>query len=155
MAVEFRPFLPGDEIAFRRLNEAWIVQFFGMEPKDYEVLSDPATHILEKGGHIVMGVDGDVAVACCALIPMEAGCFELSKMAVDEARRGSGFGRKLIAYAIDRARTAGATRLYLETNSRLANAVHLYELAGFRHLPAERVQKSPYARANVYMELLL
>ncbi len=102
-----------------------------------------------------MGVEGEAAVACCALIPMEAGCFELSKMAVDEARRGAGLGRRLIAYAIEQARGIGAARLYLESNSRLANAVHLYEAAGFGHLPAERVRKSPYARSNVYMEMML
>jgi putative acetyltransferase len=154
MAIEFRSFMPGDEIAFRELNEAWIAPIFGMEPKDHEVLSDPEAHILRKGGHIFLGVDGETAVACCALIPMEAGCFELSKMAVHEGRRGAGLGRRLIAYAIDRARLLGATRLYLESNTQLANAVHLYESAGFRHLPPERVHKSPYARSNVHMELV-
>jgi putative acetyltransferase len=158
MEVEFRSFIPGDEVAFRELNEAWIVPIFGMEPKDREVLSDPNTHILQKGGHIFMGfdtgIDGATAVACCALIPMGNGCFELSKMAVHEARRGAGLGRSLIAYAIDRARAMGAARLYLESNTKLMNAVHLYESAGFRHLEPERVRKSPYARSNVYMELL-
>lgn len=153
--IVFRPFLRGDEVAFRELNEAWIAPIFGMEPKDYEVLSDPATHILKKGGHIFIGLEGDTAVACCALIPMETGCFELSKMAVVESRRGTGFGRRLIAYAIEQARIIGATRLYLESNTRLANAVHLYEASGFQHLPPERVRKSPYARSNVYMEMIL
>jgi GNAT superfamily N-acetyltransferase len=150
-----RSFLSGDEFAFRELNEAWIAPIFGMEPKDYEVLSDPDTHILKKGGHIFIGLDGDRAVGCCALVPMEAGCFELSKMAVLESRRGAGFGRALIAYAIEQARVIGATRLYLESNTQLANAVHLYEAAGFRHLPAERVRRSPYARSNVFMEMTL
>jgi putative acetyltransferase len=154
MAIEFRSFIAGDEVAFRELNEAWIVPIFGMEPKDHEVLSDPEAHILRKGGHIFMGFDAATPVACCALIPMETGSFELSKMAVHETRRGAGLGRLLIAYAVDRARAMGAARLYLESNTKLANAVHLYESAGFRHLPAERVRKSPYARSNVHMELL-
>ncbi len=96
-----------------------------MEPKDYEVLSDPETHILRKGGHIFIGLEGAIAVACCALVPRESDCFELSKMAVLESRRGAGFGRALIAYAIDQARIIGATRLYLESNTTLPNAVHL------------------------------
>jgi putative acetyltransferase len=155
MAVEFRSFVAGDEVAFRELNEAWIAPIFGMEPKDHEVLSDPDAQILKKGGHIFIGIEGDTAVACCALIPREIGCFEVSKMAVLESRRGAGFGRQLIAYAIGQARMIGATRLYLESNTQLANAVHLYEDAGFRHLPPERVRKSPYARSNVYMEMVL
>jgi len=37
----------------------------------------------------------------------------------------------------------------------LANAIHLYESVGFRHLPPDRVTPSPYARSNVQMEMLL
>jgi putative acetyltransferase len=155
MSVEFRPFAAGDEIAFRELNEAWIVQLFVLESKDLEVLSDPETHIIKKGGRIMMGLDGAEAVACCALIPRAPGSFELSKMAVRESRRGEGLGRKLIAYAIEQARAIGANHLYLESNTKLPNAVHLYEQAGFKHLPPERVRKSPYARSNVHMEMFL
>jgi GNAT superfamily N-acetyltransferase len=155
MSVEFRPFQKGDETAFRALNEAWIVKLFAMEPQDFVVLADPETYIVKKGGHVLMGFEGDEAVACCALIPREAGCFELGKMAVAEARRGQGIGRKLVAYTVARARDIGAKRLYLESNTKLPNAVHVYESTGFRHLPPERVVPSPYARSNVYMEMWL
>ena len=37
----------------------------------------------------------------------------------------------------------------------LANAVHLYESVGFKHLPPERVGPSPYARADVHMEMIV
>ena len=57
--------------------------------------------------------------------------------------------------AVAQARLIGIARLYLESNSRLANAVHLYESAGFRHLLPERIRKSDYSRSNVYMELFL
>ena len=56
---------------------------------------------------------------------------------------------------IAQAKVLGATRLYLETGTKLTNAIHLYESLGFRHLPPERVVPSPYARANVFMEKLL
>jgi len=126
-----------------------------MEEQDYEVLGDPEAKILNSGGHVFMGVDGEEAVACCALIPRESGCFELGKMAVAEARRGEGIGRKLVEYAIAQARVIGATRLYLESNAKLPNAVHIYETSGFRHLPPERVVPSKYARSGVYMEMFL
>jgi hypothetical protein len=45
--------------------------------------------------------------------------------------------------------------LYLETNTKLQNAIRIYEAVGFRHLPAEQVKPSPYTRANVYMEMTL
>ena len=153
MAVHFRPFEKADTDAFRALNEAWIIQLFAMEPQDYVVLADPDKYILQKGGHVFVGVDEDRVIACCALLPRESECFELGKMAVDEARRGSGIGRKLVEYAIQQARLIGAKRLYLETNTKLPNAVHVYEANGFRHLSPERVVPSLYARSNVYMEL--
>lgn len=152
--VEFRPFEAGDETAFRELNEAWIARHFDIEEKDREVLNDPVTHILRPGGALLMAVQEGVAIGTCALLPMKGGSFEVAKMTVSEQYRGLGIGRKLLAYVIEYARSLGAKRLYLETNSKLRNAIHVYESLGFQHLPAERVQPSPYARANVYMELL-
>jgi ribosomal protein S18 acetylase RimI-like enzyme len=71
-------------------------------------------------------------------------------MAVDESSQGRGIGRRLLAYTIEQGRALGATSLYLESSSRLANAIHLYESLGFQHLPP---RPSPYVRANVFMEL--
>jgi GNAT superfamily N-acetyltransferase len=153
--VEFRHFAPGDEAAFRELNEAWIGGHFVVEDKDREVLDDPVTHILRPGGALIMAVQDGVAIGTCALLAMEEGAFEVAKMTVAEQHRGLGVGRKLLAHVIEYARGNGAKRLYLETNNKLVNAIHVYESLGFRHLPAERVHRSPYARANVYMELWL
>ena len=79
------------------------------------------------------------------------------QLAVGETQteRGQGIGRKLLDYAVEYARAHAVRRLYLETNKSLTNAIHLYESVGFRHLTAEQVQPSPYARANVYMEMIL
>jgi hypothetical protein len=39
--VTIREFEPGDEVAFRRLNEEWIIRYFALEAKDVETLTDP------------------------------------------------------------------------------------------------------------------
>ena len=153
--IEIRPFEPGDETAFRELNEAWIARHFVVEEKDREVLNDPVAYILRPGGALLMAVQDGVAIGTCALLAMGDGGFEVAKMTVAERYRGLGIGKKLLAYVIEYARESGASRLYLETNSKLENAIHVYESLGFRHLPAGRVRASPYARANVYMELVL
>ena len=153
--ILLRPFQPGDEPAFRELNESWISKYFVLEEKDREVLNDPAKYILNPGGHVLMAMQAGSAVGCCALLAMGDGCFEVAKMCVSEGLRGRGIGRRVLTYTVEYARTLGASRLYLETNSKLANAIHLYESVGFRHVPVERVKPSPYARANVYMEMLL
>jgi putative acetyltransferase len=151
--LTIREFRPGDEAAFRRINEEWIVRYFVLEPKDEESLADPQRIILDRGGRIFFAIQDGQPVGCCALLAMAPGEFEVAKMGVTESCRRAGIGRTLLERAITVARAAGASRLYLETNRKLAGAIRLYESVGFRHLPPERVAPSPYARANVYMEL--
>ncbi|MGB9145566.1 MAG: GNAT family N-acetyltransferase [Acidobacteriaceae bacterium] len=149
-----RTFRPGDEAAFRRLNEAWISKYFALEDADREVLCDPHAHILNPGGQICIAeLDGE-AVGCCALVVIAPHELELAKMTVSESIRGRGLGRRLLQFAIGEARRMSARRLYLESNTRAEAAVHLYEQLGFRHLPAPD-HESKYARANVFMEMLL
>jgi ribosomal protein S18 acetylase RimI-like enzyme len=151
--LTIRDFVPDDQPAFRRLNEEWIVRHFAMESKDEEVLSDPQSTILNRGGRILMAMTNGEPVGCCALLAMQAGEYEVAKMAVSPSSRRTGVGRKLLTAAVETARASGASRLYLETNQKLTAAIRLYESIGFCHLPPERVIPSPYLRANVYMEL--
>lgn len=153
--VTIREFLPGDEAAFRRLNQEWIVRYFALEAKDQASLTDPRAIILDPGGRIFFAVrDGEV-VGCCALLAHAPDEFEVAKMAVSETCQGTGIGRVLLAHVIAEARASTATRLYLETNRILTPAIRLYESVGFRHIPPERLTPSPYARADVFMELSL
>ncbi len=149
--VEFHPDLAA---AFRTLNEAWIRRHYALEPKDLEILGDPQGQIIARGGHVLFAVDAGEAVGCCALIPMDDGGFQLSKMAVDERRRGEGFGRAVLTAAIARAHSLGAPRVYLESGSRLTPALTLYRSLGFRDLEPERRPVSPYLRGDVWMELV-
>lgn len=158
---------PDDARAFSRLNEAWIRSLFTLEARDRESLADPFRHYVEPGGDVLLardhgdddcdggsGGDGRI-VGCVALGRAGDGVFELSKMAVAETERGRGTGRLLLDAAIDRARTLGASSIFLGSNRRLVAAVRLYESVGFRHVPRERVGRLPYTRANVFMELSL
>jgi len=153
--VLIREFSPGDEIAFRRLNEEWIFSYFDLESKDESALADPQRIILEPGGRIFFAIRQGQAVGCCALLAIGRGEYEVAKMSVTESCRGAGIGRSLLERVIAEARASGATRLYLETNRRLAPAIRLYESLGFQHIPPARIIPSPYARADVYMELYL
>lgn len=155
METVYRNFAPGDESAFRDLNEEWIRKFFVLEPKDIEVLQHPQEHILDPGGAIFIAEQDGKAIGCCALIAMGAGTYEVSKMAVSPAVQGQGIGRKLLVYLIESARALGATRLCLDTNTKLHSAVHLYESLGFVAIPSERGHYSPYARSDLAMELFL
>jgi GNAT superfamily N-acetyltransferase len=153
--LTIRDFMPGDKAAFRGLNEEWIIRYFALEPKDEASLADPEKTILDGGGRIFMAIRDSQPIGCCALLAIAPDEFEVAKMAVTESFQGAGIGRRLLERAITEARAAGAHRLYLETNRKLATAIRLYESLGFRHLPRERVVPSCYARADVYMELYL
>jgi GNAT superfamily N-acetyltransferase len=153
--LTIREFEAGDEAAFRRLNEEWIVRYFVLEPKDEASLADPRRSILEGGGRIFLAVREGQAVGCCALLATAPNEFEVAKMAVTESCQGAGIGRLLLAQAIAEARALGTHRLFLETNQKLRPAIRLYESLGFRHIPAERLVPSPYARSDVSMELYL
>jgi putative acetyltransferase len=156
MGIEIRPLLPGDNAtAFRTLNEEWITRHFTLEAKDIETLGEPESSILLKGGYIFMAHAGAEPVGCVALIPMSGGVYELSKMAVSPHLRGQGIGRRLLQHAIDHASMIGARSLFLASNTKLANAVHLYESMGFRHVAPETLPPMAYTRANVFMEMEL
>src|SRR4051794_11459418 len=90
--VYFRTFQSGDETAFREINESWIAKFFALEERDREILNNPSKYILAPGGDILMAVAGDTVIGCCALLPLEDGSFEVSKMGVSEQYRGQGIG---------------------------------------------------------------
>ena len=97
--------------------------------------------------------DGQL-VGCCALMATpEKDRLEVAKMTIAESERGRGVGRQLLERVIRFARESSIRTLYLETNTKLESAVRLYEAVGFRHLPAEQIKPSPYARANVYMQM--
>lgn len=143
----------GFRAAFKALNEAWITRYFQLEESDHRVLEDPDAHILAKGGHIFVALDGATPVGVCALIRMDDGAsYELAKMAVAERARGRGIGAKLGRAAIAWARGHGARRLYLESNTILEPAIRLYRRLGFIEIAG---QPSPYARCNIQMELRL
>lgn len=149
--VSYRPDHASD---WRSLNEGWIVEAgFVIETKDHKVLGDPEGEVLAKGGHIfIIESDASRAAGCCSLMPMEDGGFELAKMAIAPEARGAGLSHLLMQACIEKARSLGASRIYLETNSALAPALRLYEAHGFEYLPK---RDTPYARADVFMEMRL
>ncbi|MGI4758354.1 MAG: GNAT family N-acetyltransferase [Janthinobacterium lividum] len=141
-----------DADAFRTLNEEWIVRLFRLEEKDRTTLGDPWGEIVATGGQVYLASSADATVGCAALVRLEQGVFELSKMAVAPEARGQGVGRKLLTYVLQQGRELGAHTVVLGSSTQLENAVHLYESLGFRHV-AEADLPIRYERASVWMKL--
>jgi putative acetyltransferase len=151
--VEIVPYRAAFAADFARLNRAWLEEYFTVEPLDEEYLGDPEGHILQPGGEIFFAVEADRVIGTCAAIPRPDDSFELAKLAVTPDAQGRGLGRALAVSVIDFAKSRGATRLVLVSNSTLVPALRLYESMGFRHLPFPG--PPPYTDADVYMELAL
>jgi GNAT superfamily N-acetyltransferase len=159
-----RPDVDGIEISgwdpalaetFRALNEAWIVEHFEMEEADRRMLEQPREHVIDGGGDILFAKDvgtGEI-LGTCALVNRGGELAELAKMTVAASARGRGIGKLIARAVVVRARDLGFTRLYLETNSRLAPALGLYRALGFVRKPSPFA--SDYSRADVYMEMSL
>ena len=150
-SITIVPFRPEFASAFSELNRAWIERLFALEPADWKLLQDPKTAILDPGGQIFFALDGAVVVGTVAAVRESPTSFELAKMAVAPTHQGRGLGLRLGQAVVDFARVSGAELLFLLTNSRLGNAIRLYERLGFRHAPPP--SHSEYVRADVYMEL--
>jgi DNA-binding MarR family transcriptional regulator/GNAT superfamily N-acetyltransferase len=150
--VRIVDYTPSMQPAFRQLNEEWITKYFRMEESDYKALDHPQEYILDKGGHVFMALYKGEPLGACALIPMDDGGFELAKMAVSPRAQGLGIGYLIGQACIDKARSLGARRVYLESNTTLKPAINLYHKLGFRKIAGP---PSPYERCNIQMELLL
>lgn len=148
--VEIVPFEPLLREHFYTLNAQWLKKHFVIEPIDEQVLRHPEQAVLEPGGAIFFARLGDVVIGTCALLHEAPGVYELSKMGVDESFRGLGAGHRLLDAAIAEFQRRGGHTLFLESNSSLKPALHMYERAGFVLQPTIRAG-SHYARADVYM----
>lgn len=146
--VRFRREYAGD---FRRLNLDWIERLFKVEAPDLQVLDDPEGVIIAPGGMVFFALDGEHVVGTVAMLRADSGRCELAKMAVATTHQGRGIG-ELLGQACKAWAAAGGVRtVFLETNSKLDNAIRLYERLGFRRA----IQPNPpdYARCDVYMEM--
>ena len=83
-------------------------------------------------------------VGCGGLQRIDGDTDEIKRMWVHPDWRGLGVGSRLLARLEARARQRGRTRVVLDTNATLTEAVAMYERAGYRSV--ERYNDNPYAQ---------
>lgn len=134
---------------FKLLNVGWLKQFFVVEPIDEIMLSDPQTHIIDKGSYVFFARLNNEVVGTFAFVKSDQG-IELGKMAVAESQRGKSIGNQMLAFSLAKAKELGMKKLFLYSNTKLENAIHLYRKFGFREVPLDH---SEYKRSNIKMEI--
>lgn len=151
--VQIVPYEKKYQEDFRTLNEEWIKEYFKMEEKDVQSLSNSQVNIINKGGVILMALYEEEVVGTCALIKLENGVYELAKMAVSKSAQGKGIGYLLGIATIEEGKKLDAESLFIETNTILTPAISLYKKLGFKQVLEKT--SSPYERSNYQMKLLL
>ena len=144
-SVHFAPIHPADPIARR-----CIAQYFGELSRRFDHGFDAAQSIPidddellpPRGVFLVGTLDGE-AVACGSIKTIAPGVGYVKRMWVAESARGLGLGRRTLQELEAAARTLGFTRLCLETNRALSEAIALYRKSGYREV--EPFNDEPYA----------
>ena len=98
----------------------------------------------DQGTFVVASSDGR-PVAYGGIRPLAADTGEIKRMWVDPAWRGAGLGSRMLRHLEGLARRHGHTRVVLDTNRALSEAIALYERAGY--VEVERYNDNPYAQA--------
>lgn len=141
-AVWIRPFREEDAGPVRDLVVRVLAEFdLALDPDGVDAdLVDPHRSYRTRGGEFWVVEDGrGRVVGTCGLWidPDDRGRAELRKMYLEPSLRGLGMGRRLLAAALDHARTAGCRVVELETNRAMTAAIALYESHGFRRVEAD------------------
>ena len=122
------------------------------------VYDDPRTeHIFDamagkNAGYWIVADDG-VVLGGCGYYPTEGlpdGYAELVKFYLSPLVRGQGNGSVLFSQAIEEARRAGYSHLYIESFPQFSDAVAMYERHGFRHIP-QRLGDSGHTATTIFM----
>lgn len=138
---------------WKNLNLSWISKDYEVEPVDLETLQYPEKYFFQDGGAILLAQREDTGeiVGTVGLQPFGNGVLELCKMTVAENARGMHIGEKLGWAALERARTLGASRVFLLSNAAIAyQAINLYYKLGFRCVALESTE---FKRATIQMEI--
>jgi putative acetyltransferase len=152
--VEITTYNPKYQKSFKDLNIEWISTYFVVEPNDIKALDHAEEYIINKGGEIFSAILNDEVLGVCSLIKGDGKeyDYELAKMAVSPKAQGKGVGLLLAESAIKWAIEQGASKIYLESNTKLKPAIKLYEKLGFKEITGI---SSSYDRVDIQMMLTL
>ena len=94
-------------------------------------------------GLFIVAHSNDDPVACGGVTRVDAATGEIKRMWVDLNWRGVGLGQRMLSHLEMRARELGHSRVVLDTNSALLEAISMYERSGYQPIP--RYNDNPYA----------
>jgi putative acetyltransferase len=140
--LAIRPGADADGPALRALIAGVFAEYEGCPFVDDEFpeLEAPATHYGRRSGQlwVVENGDGRVVGSLAVAATHRAGVFELFKVYLAAPVRGRGLAAGLLGMGIGHARSQGATRLVLWSDTRFVDGHRFYVRHGFHRLPGTR-----------------
>ena len=100
-------------------------------------LADIEGCYLRSGGTFLVGLEGDVIVSMGALRRVDDDTAEIRRMRTAPEHQRKGYGTRILAALIERAREAGYRELILETTDKQPVAMRLYRKIGFTEYKRE------------------
>lgn len=125
---------PFDSPDGRRLNDAYFSELRSRFPAGYDPDAGMPTlthDLTPPNGVFYVAQDEETVVACGGLKVLDAITAEVKHMYVQPRHRGRGIGAQILAAVEQHARSLGMTRVVLDTNECLREAVTMYEQKGY------------------------
>lgn len=156
MSITFRTILPEDNEQLAKIIRTSLEEF--NVPKAGTAHSDPTTDDLHTlfqtpGSTYFIAEENGKLLGGSGIYPTERlpeGCAELVKLYLSESSGGKGIGKQLLEKCFESAKAMGYSQLYLETLPQLAQAVTMYEKAGFKTLDTALGNSGHYT-CNIWM----
>lgn len=108
-----------------------------------EAIAEAASSLNPPSGLFVVAQVGDDVVGCGAILWIDDATAEVKRMWVDSRWRGIGLGKRLLAHLEGEAQSSGRSRVVLDTNSSLNEAISMYRALGYDEI--DRYNDNPYA----------
>jgi GNAT superfamily N-acetyltransferase len=148
--VQIIDYSPELQPHFERINKEWVEKYFSLEPFDVEQLRNPEEVILNKGGAILFAKEGEEIIGTVGLSKSAEGTLEMIKMAVIPQAQGKKVGQLLASSILEKARSMGAKKVVLYSNTKLEAALNVYRKFGFKETTPEC---GKYGRCDIKMEI--
>jgi ribosomal protein S18 acetylase RimI-like enzyme len=134
-AMDIRPAdLPADLPVVRRMFRQYAHSLgidLGFQDFETELISLPGKYSPPRGC-LLLAWDGDRAVGCVALRPIDDNVCEMKRLYVHPDVRAQHVGRRLAERILQEGRAIGYRSMCLDTLSSMSSALHLYYDLGFR-----------------------
>jgi GNAT superfamily N-acetyltransferase len=133
---------------------ALIDRYFDAAEFERELATLPGKYA-PPNGRLLLAFHAGQAAGCVALRDLGEGICEMKRMFVYSHLHGHGIGRALADRVVAEAKVAGYRRMRLDTSVRQAEAIGLYERAGFKPIAPYYPLPDDIKSWLVFMELSL